>query len=224
MEPETRPEQQPWPEPGQSASQQTAQQLEPGVEADPESREHMPPVSTFEPPASTFEPPASAFQPPAGPPMAGPPDAMPGMPAMAAAPLIGVGDVTGLQMKHRGPVAVWLLSFITFGIYGLVYWYKIHAELARFGPRQKISPVFELMSIWLLSFTIVLPIMSITGLGGKIRSAQAAAGLPADCSGGLGLLFAFLAGTHVIYYQSKLNQVVAVNGGVPEGQPVTLAG
>lgn len=109
-----------------------------------------------------------------------------------------------------------------FGIYGLVYWYKIHAELARFDPRSRISPVFELMSIWLLSFTIVLPIMSIVGLGGKIRAAQAAAGQPADCPGGLGLLFAILAGTHVIYYQSKLNQVIAANS-VPAGQPITLA-
>ena len=37
-----------------------------------------------------------------------------------------------------------------------------------------------------------------------------------------GCVFAFLAGTHVIYYQSKLNQVIAANN-VPAGQPITLA-
>jgi hypothetical protein len=189
--------------------QQTAQQLEPGLETSQESPEFMPPTSTLGPPAS-------AFQPPSGPPVAGPPQGMP------AAPLMGM-TAACLQMKHRSPVGVWLLSFVTLGIYGLVYWYKIHAELAQFDPRRKISPVFELMSIWLLSFTIVLPIMSIVGLGGKIRAAQAAVGLPADCSGGLGLLFAFLAGTHVIYYQAKLNQVIGANS-VPAGQPITLAG
>ena len=163
------------------------------------------------PPTSEFGPSADAFDPPAGP-VAAPPHAMP------AVPLIGMTAPSGLQMKHRSPLGVWLLSIITFGIYGLVYWYKIHAELARLDPRQKISPVFELMSVWLLSFTIVLPIMSIFRLGGKIRAAQAAVGQPTDCSGGLGLLFAFLAGTHLIYYQSKLNQVIAVHS-VPAGRP-----
>ena len=189
--------------------QQTAQQLQPGMEPGPDPQESMPPTSEFGPSAD-------AFDPPAGPPVAAPPQAMP------AVPLIGMTAPSGLQMKHRSPLGVWLLSIITFGIYGLVYWYKIHAELARLDPRQKISPVFELMSVWLLSFTIVLPIMSIFRLGGKIRAAQAAVGQPTDCSGGLGLLFAFLAGTHLIYYQSKLNQVIAANS-VPAGQPITLA-
>jgi hypothetical protein len=171
------------------------------------------------PPTSESGPPASAFEPPAGPLVAAPPQGPQGTPAV---PLIGMTTPAGLQMKHRSPLGVWLLSIITFGIYGLVYWYKIHAEPARLDPRQKISPVFELMSVWLLSFTIVLPIMSIVRLGGKIRAAQAAVGQPADCSGGRGLLFAFLAGTHVIYYQSKLNQVIAANS-APAGQPITLA-
>jgi hypothetical protein len=166
MEPETKPEQ-PWSQPGQDAMQQTAQQLQPGLEPGPEPRGYM--TSTSE-----FGPPASAFEPPAGPPVAAPPQVMPAM------PLIGMTAPAGLQMKHRSPLGVWLLTIITFGIYGLVYWYKIHAELARLDPRQKISPVFELMSIWLLSFTIVLPIMSIVRLGGKIRAAQAAVGQPTD--------------------------------------------
>jgi len=53
--------------------------------------------------------------------------------------------------------------------------------------------------------------MPIVRLAGKIRAAQAAAGQPTDCSGGLGLPFAFLAGTHVSCYQSELNQVTAAN-------------
>jgi hypothetical protein len=127
----------------------------------------------------------------------------------------------GMQMKPRSPIGVWLLPFITFGIYNLVYWYKIHAELAEFDRRRQISPVFELMSIWLLGWTIVLPIMSIVGLATKIRNAQAAVGLPQDCSGGIGLLLAICFGTDVIYYQSKLNAIIAANNVAP-GQPVQL--
>ena len=62
--------------------------------------------------------------------------------------------------------------------------------------------------------------MPIVRLGGKIRAAQAAVGQPMDCSGGPGL-FAFLSGTHGIYCQSKLNQVIAASN-VPAGQPITL--
>jgi Domain of unknown function (DUF4234) len=127
----------------------------------------------------------------------------------------------GLQMKPRSPIGVWLLPFITLGIYHLVYWYKIHAELAEFDRRRQISPVFELMSVWLLSWTIVLPIMSIVGLATKIRNAQTAAGLPPDCSGGIGFLLALCLGTDVIYYQSKLNDIIAANNVAP-GQPVQL--
>jgi hypothetical protein len=127
----------------------------------------------------------------------------------------------GLQMKPRSPIGVWLLPFITFGIYHLVYWYKVHAELAEFDRRRQISPVFELMSVWLLGWTIVLPIMSIVGLATKIRNAQAAAGLPQDCSGGIGFLLAICFGTDVIYYQSKLNEIIAANHVAP-GQPVQL--
>ncbi|HEX6855719.1 MAG TPA: DUF4234 domain-containing protein [Streptosporangiaceae bacterium] len=49
---------------------------------------------------------------------------------MTAVPLTGMTAPVGLQRKHRSPLGVWLLSIITFGIYGLVYWYKIHAEPA----------------------------------------------------------------------------------------------
>jgi hypothetical protein len=159
------------------------------------------------------------------PPVQMPPVQMPpvpqGGPPVYAPAAMGGQVPFGLQMKPRSPIGVWLLPFITFGIYHLVYWYKVHAELAEFDRRRQISPVFELMSVWLLGWTIVLPIMSIVGLATKIRNAQAAAGLPQDCSGGIGLLLAICLGTDVIYYQSKLNEIIAANNAAP-GQPVQL--
>lgn len=138
------------------------------------------------------------------------------------APGMAAGPATGLQMKQRNPVGVWLLNYITFGIYGLVYWYKIHAELAEFDRRRHINAAWELISIWLLGWTIVLPLMSIGGLAGKIRNAQAAAGLPQNCSGGIGILLVFLFGTHIIYYQLKLDEIISANP-VPPGQQIALA-
>jgi hypothetical protein len=164
-----------------------------------------------QPSAGSDSPPAAPYSPPAGQQM-----------NMAAPPMGGVGTASGRQMKHRSPIGVWLLGLVTFGIYPLVYWYKVHAELGLFDPRREVRPVFELMSVWLLGFTIVLPILSILHLAERIRNAQTAVGLTEDCSGGLGLLFAILSGTHVIYYQSKLNQVIAANGSVLAGQPIAL--
>jgi hypothetical protein len=133
-----------------------------------------------------------------------------------------IAPATGLQMKQRSSVGVWLLGVVTLGIYGLVYWYKIHSELAEFDQRRHISPGFELMSIFLLGWTVILPLMSIGGLAGKIRNAQSAAGLAESCSGLAGVLLAFVFGTHVIYYQAKLNGIIAANDATP-GQRVTLA-
>ena len=166
---------------------------------------NQPPAGSYAPPADQYAPPGQQMN-------------------MAAPPLAGMGTVTGLQMKQRSPIGVWLLGLVTLGIYPLVYWYKVHVELGQFDPRREVRPVFELMSVWLLGFTIVLPILSIVHLAERIRNAQTAVGLSEDCSGGLGLLFAFLSGTHVIYYQSKLNQVIAANSTVPAGQPITLRG
>lgn len=119
--------------------------------------------------------------------------------------------VYGIQMKRRRPAAVWLLTLATLGIYGLVYWYKIHSELRGFDHRRHISPVFELMSIFLMAWTIILPFMSIGSLAQKIRIAQSTAGLEQSCSGTWGSLLALLFGAHVIYYRRKLNEIIAAN-------------
>lgn len=166
-----------------------------------------------QPAAGSYAPPADPYAAPTGQQM-----------NMAASPMAAMGTAAGQQMKQRSPIGVWLLGLVTFGIYSLVYWYKIHVELGQFDPRREVKPVFELMSVWLLAFTIVLPILSILHLAERIRNAQTAVGLPEDCSGGLGILFAILSGTHVIYFQSRLNQVIAANSTVPAGQPIALRG
>jgi Domain of unknown function (DUF4234) len=129
--------------------------------------------------------------------------------------------VYGIQMKHRRPAGVWLLTLATLGIYGLVYWYKIHSELRGFDHRRHNSPVFELMSIFLMAWTIILPFMSIGSLAQKIRIAQSTAGLPQDCSGTRGCWLAVLFGTHVIYYQRKLNEIIDANN-VAGGERIQL--
>ena len=83
------------------------------------------------------------------------------------------------------------------------------------------TPVFELMSVFLLAWTIILPLMSVGSLAAKIRIAQSTAGLRQSCSGRRGILLALLFGTHVIYYQRRLNEIIAVNAARP-GERIAL--
>jgi Domain of unknown function (DUF4234) len=121
----------------------------------------------------------------------------------------------GIQMKRRRPVAAWLLTLATLGIYGLAYWYKIHSELLEYDRRHHISPLFELTSVCLMAWTVILPFMSVGSLAQKIRIAQVTAGRKQDCSGTRGILLALLFGAHVIYYQRKLNEIIAASAAAP---------
>ncbi|MGZ4663863.1 MAG: DUF4234 domain-containing protein, partial [Frankiaceae bacterium] len=80
------------------------------------------------PPGTGSAPPPGYGTPAAPPPGYGTPAPPPpgyGTPTQGYAPApVGYG----IQGKTRGPWAVWLLSIITFGIYFLVWYYKINNE------------------------------------------------------------------------------------------------
>ncbi|MEU1376377.1 DUF4234 domain-containing protein [Streptomyces triculaminicus] len=129
----------------------------------------------------------------------------------------------GLSMKRRNPFAAWLgLPLITFGIYGLVWYYKINKEMAEFDNRRQINPGMSLLAVTLGMFLIVPPYVSLYKTGRRIADAQRAAGLQPTCSGGLGLLLAFL-GFYGLYYQIELNKVVDRYGQIQPGTQVPLA-
>jgi len=115
----------------------------------------------------------------------------------------------GLAMKRRNPVGIWLgLPLITFGIYHLVWYYKIHREMAEFDRRREVPIAGPMLVLLFLSWTLVAPLVSYFNTGKRIAAAQRAAGLPVSCSAGIGLLLCFLLGLHTLYYQAELNKVV----------------
>jgi Domain of unknown function (DUF4234) len=138
--------------------------------------------------------------------------------AAAAEPLVGA------QMKRRNPVAAWLgLPIITLGIYGLVWYYLVHSELANFDRRHKVSAGLALCSVLFGTLTLgIWPLINWVKLAGHIRNAQRVAGLEPSCSGGLGFLLGII-GFGVLYYQVELNKVVKQYGDAPTGAPVPLA-
>jgi hypothetical protein len=134
------------------------------------------------------------------------------------------GVAQGLQMKSRNPAAAWILwPFLTLGIYHLVWYYKIHREMAEFDRRRQVPVAGPMLVILLLGWTVVAPLVSYYNTGNRIRNAQRAAGLPASCSGGIGLLLMFVFGLGVLYYQAELNKISHSYGeATPPGTTVPL--
>jgi hypothetical protein len=129
---------------------------------------------------------------------------------------------TGLAMKNRHPVTVWLLwPFLTLGIYHLVWYYKIHKEMAEFDRRRAVPVVGPMLVLLLLSWTLIAPMISYYNCGTRIRNAQRAAGLQVTCSPVAGMLLMLVFGIGVLYYQMELNKIVDTYG-VPEGRQVPL--
>ncbi|TDB79787.1 DUF4234 domain-containing protein [Actinomadura sp. KC216] len=130
---------------------------------------------------------------------------------------------TGLNMKRRNPAAAWLgLPMITLGIYGLVWFFKVHNELHEYDRRIDNAATNALLSMIFGFITLgIWPLVMWVKLGGRIAQAQRAAGLQPSCSGGLGFLLGIL-GFGVLYYQIQLNKVVDRYGETPAGQQVSL--
>ncbi|MFI0372557.1 DUF4234 domain-containing protein [Actinomadura sp. 1N219] len=129
----------------------------------------------------------------------------------------------GANMKRRNPVGAWLgLPIITFGIYGLVWFFKVHNELHEYDRRIDNAATNALLSMLFGFITLgIWPLVMWVKLAGRISQAQRAAGLQPTCSGGVGFILGIL-GFGVLYYQLQLNKVVDRYGETPAGQQVSL--
>jgi hypothetical protein len=117
--------------------------------------------------------------------------------------------------KVRRPWGVWGLSLITLGIYGLYWWYKANEEVREYDAHIQVQP-----GIAVIAMVPIASLVTLVKTGGRISQAQRFSGIAARCSGGLGILFAILLGTHVVYYQSQLNKLWAVHGNQLPGTSV----
>jgi len=133
------------------------------------------------------------------------------------------GVTSGLAMKRRNPIAVWIgLPLITLGIYQLVWYYKIHKEMAEYDRRRAIPVAGPMLVLLFLSWTLIAPIVSYHNAGARIRNAQRAAGLAPSCSSTLSWLLVFAFGLNTLYMQLELNKVIDRYAGAPTSTPVPL--
>ncbi|HYZ94040.1 MAG TPA: DUF4234 domain-containing protein [Actinomycetota bacterium] len=112
----------------------------------------------------------------------------------------------GIGYKRRNPWGVFLLTFITLGIYGLVWYYKVNNELKNFGVRN--DPVVALLAVTLGATVIVPPFVSYYRTAARIQNAQENAGASERMSPLVGLVLVIFLNTFAfVYYQSQINKV-----------------
>ena len=119
-------------------------------------------------------------------------------------------QVRGIQVKIRNPFLVFLWSLITFGIYYVVWSYKVNREL-RDGAGISVSPVVAVLAITIGWVIVVPPFVSWYRTFARIAQAQREAGLGSEASPILGFIFyviaVFFLPIEVIYAQDELNKL-----------------
>jgi uncharacterized protein DUF4234 len=119
-------------------------------------------------------------------------------------------QLAGTTVKTRNPFLVFVWSIVTFGIYYLVWYYKINRELRDAG-RIDVSPVVALLAVSIGWIVIVPPFVSWYRTFQRIATAQRASGTSGEANPILGFILyviaVFLLPVEVIYAQDELNKL-----------------
>lgn len=116
--------------------------------------------------------------------------------------------IEGQQYLKRNPLGVLGLTFITLGIYGLYWYYKINDEIRRFEKDETISPVRSLMALLFGWLIIVPPFIAVWNTANHMLKMEERTGVQSQISPALAvvllLVISFALG---IYVQEHLNRV-----------------
>jgi uncharacterized membrane protein YjgN (DUF898 family) len=118
----------------------------------------------------------------------------------------------GSTAKIRDVIAVTLLTFVTLGIYGVVWYYKVNREMADYGKANGqtdelgTSPGTSLVAITIGALVIVPALVSIYRTFQRVQALQRITGATGPVNGWLGLVI-FLIFSPALwgYMQSGLN-------------------
>ena len=115
----------------------------------------------------------------------------------------------GSQAKIRNPIGILLLSLITLGIYGLVWWYKVNRELRDYsagrGRPFDNDPTLALLALFPGGLIVVPPFFTWVYTTRRVRGVQEMTGGTDPVNSWLVVLLALLGSFHMIYLQYALN-------------------
>jgi hypothetical protein len=121
--------------------------------------------------------------------------------------------------KIRNPLGVIGLSIITFGIYGIFWYYYANKELAEIGKAHGTtecgdSPGNSVLAVTLGAFVIVPAFISAYNFCKRLQAAERITGTPEGMEPGLlFVLYVFLAPVAAYIAQSNLNKVLQAQAG-----------
>jgi hypothetical protein len=116
----------------------------------------------------------------------------------------------GGPVKVRNPWTVALLPFVTFGIYHLVWWYRINRELRDFGRARGRdlgqNPTASVLALFPGGLLIVPALVSYWRGTKRVQEAARVAGREPQVNGWIALiLYIVLAPAYWAYLQAALN-------------------
>jgi Domain of unknown function (DUF4234) len=131
--------------------------------------------------------------------------------------------------KVRNPLGVIGLSIITFGIYGIFWYYFVNKELAEIGRAKNTdecgtSPGTSVLAVTLGALVIVPAFISAYNFGKRLQAAERLTGAAPGMEPGLLLvLYIFIAPVAAYIAQSNMNKVLQVQAGqLPSGPAATF--
>jgi hypothetical protein len=131
--------------------------------------------------------------------------------------------INGQQYLKRNPLGVLGLTFITLGIYGLYWYYKVNEEIQRYTGDQTISPSRSLLAVIPGFLLIVPPFIAYYNTANHIVRMEEQRGIAAQISPALVVVIALVLWIGMAaYVQEHLNRVwdaASMPGQAPAASP-----
>jgi Domain of unknown function (DUF4234) len=116
--------------------------------------------------------------------------------------------IEGKPYLKRNPLGVLGLTFITLGIYGLYWYYKINEEIRTFTKDDSISPVRSLMAVLFGWIIIVPPFIAVWNTANHVMKMEEQVGVQNQISPALAVVLLLVIAIALgIYVQEHLNRV-----------------
>ena len=96
--------------------------------------------------------------------------------------------IEGQQYLKRNPLGVLGLTFITLGIYGLYWYYKVNDEIRRFEKDETISPARSLMALLFGWLIIVPPFIAVWNTANHVLKMEERSGVQSQISPALAVV------------------------------------
>ena len=129
--------------------------------------------------------------------------------------------IQGQSYLRRNPLGVLGLTFITFGIYALYWYYKINDELRRFERDETISPTRSLMAVLFGWIIIVPPFIALYNTAKHVQAAEQRLGIQPQLEPALVIVIMLIISiANGVYIQEHQNRIWDRAGGaVPPPPP-----